>query len=345
MTDLLSEQLQQFQFPGFPSLPTIRTARTARLLNARMANLTPLSISLPLDQTTKKIQHNQDSYEVKVKKRGFKPDDSQKHDFGSEYRDIRATSPSTVDEAYEGKKRPKYPAAPLPFLAKKTFDNTGIDTIPLKTSPTSAEAPFVAGKHMAADLKHKLQPQGHVRHSFNSDTPNSVTAEPSSSPPSATNFNKEQMAIITDKDGYRLAAGDSYSSDQEEDTNDEHATESDLETHAGDDDFNYAANPEEEDEGYDSLQSRFKNVRIRKRRRDDVGDVEDDNEACQEDDAAHQDGDGKQKTLKLPLTEEERAHRGKISRKSKTTSAAEDGQHTHRTEKTQVVGVTQKGVS
>lgn len=344
LADLLLEQLQKFQFLGFPSFQTTTTARTTRFLNARMADLTPLSISLPLDQKTKKIQRDQDSYEAKVNKRGFKPDDSQKHDFGSEYRDIRATSPSALDEAHKGKKPPKYSAAPLPFLANQQFENTKIDRFSLKTSPTTAEAPFLAGQFVASDLKCKLQPQEQAPQSFNSDTTTSITTEPSSSPPSSTDFTKVQTANITDKDGYRPTAGDSYSSDQEENADDEHATESDLETHAGDDNFSYAANPEEEDEGYDSLQSRFKNVRIRKRQRDDVEDAEDEHEAWQGADPAHFSGDGKQKTRKLPLTEEECAHRGKKPRTAPTTSAADGGQDAHGTRKTEEGGVAPKSV-
>ncbi len=328
------EQLQQFQFPGFPPLPTITTVGTTRLLRARMADLTPLSISRPLDQKIKQIPRTQDSYEAKVKKRGFKPDDSQKHDFGSEYRDIRPTSPSAVDETYEGKKSLKCPATPLPFPANKQFENTKLDPVSLKIGPTSAEASFSADHAMGSDPNCNLQSQEHARQSFNSDTPPSITAEPSSLLPSSIDFTKEQMAKITDKNIYRPTAGESYSSDQETDADEEHAMESDLETHAGDDDLNYAANPDDEDEGYDSLQSQFKSIKIRKRQRDEVEDAEDYNEAWQGADAAHLDGDGNQKTLKLPLAEEEPAHRGKKSRTAKIKSAADGGQAALGTEKT-----------
>ena len=317
LADPLLEQLQQFQFPDFPPLPTITKARPTRLLNARMADLAPLSISRPLDQKTKEIPRDQNSYEAKLKRRGFKPDDSQKHDFGSEYRDRRTRSPSAVDIVCKDKKPPTYPAAPLLFLANTQFENTKLDPLSPKTSPTTVEAPFLAGQAMASDVEYKLRPQEHARQSFNPDTPPSITAEPSSSLPSSTDFTKEQIASITDKDAYRPTAGEPYPSDQEESSDDEHATESDLETHAGDDDFNYAAKPEEEDEGYDSLQSQFKIVKIRKRQRDESEDAEDDSEAWRGADAAQLDGDGEQTALKLPLTEEERAHRGKKSRTAK----------------------------
>ena len=299
-----------------------------------MADLTPLSISLLMDRRTEKIQRDQDSYEAKVKGRNFKPGGSQKHEFGSEYRDIRATSPSALDEASEFKKLPNYPAAPSPF-ANKSSENTKFDTRFLRTSPTLAKAPFVKGRPMASDTKSKPQPQGHARQSFSSDAPTStsITAEPPSSVPSSNDFTKEQIAKIVDKDGYRPSAGDSSLSDQEEDTDDEHATESDLETHAGDDEFNSATHPGEEGEGCDGLQYQFKNVRIHKRQRDDVEDAEDDNAV----DAARLEGDRKQITRKLPLTDEERAHRGKKSRTARIISAADggqDGQDVHGIEKT-----------
>ena len=262
-----------------------------------------------------------------------------------------------MDEAHNGKMPPKFEAAPLPFLVNKPLENATIDPFALETSPTTAEPPFWAGQAVASDLKSKLQAQGHARQSFNPDTPASVTAKPSSSPPSSpasvtakpsssppssTDFTKEQVAHVTDKDedGYRPTAGDSYPSDQEQDADDELVTESDLETHAGDDDFPYAAHPEEEDNDYDDLQSQFQNVRIRKRQRDDVDDPEDDDGAGQVGDAARPDGDGKREDLTLPLAEEERPHRGKKSRTAKADSVGAPD-----TQEVQGGGVTSEGMS
>ena len=330
MSDLSLEQLQKFHFPGFPPLVRTTAARTTRLLNAQMAELTPLSISLPPDKKTNEVLPDQDSYEAKLKERSFKPDYTQKHDFGSQYRDIQSTPPSAVDKAYKGKRPPRYPAARLPFLLNKPFENTGVDAIPPNTSPNTAGASFLAGQYMALDLRHKLQPQRHACQLFTSHSHATITAATSSSPPSSTNFTKEQTVNITDKDGYRPTAGYSYPSDQEEDANDEHAKESDLEIQAGDDDFNYSTILEEKDEGYDNLQSQLKNVRIRKRQRDDVEDAEDDNKAWQEDDAAPLNGNGEKKALKAPLTKEVLAHRGKKSK----TSAANGGHYAYGNEKT-----------
>lgn len=309
-----------------------------------MAELTPLSISRPLDRNTKETQCNQDSYEAKVKKRCVKLDDNQRHDFGSDYRDVRAMSPSIVEEADEGKKPSNYPAAPLPFLANAPIAETRKPIIPSITQGprTAAEIKSKVSNFITRTPGYHLELDHRARPSLftNPDTPTYLGAEASSPPPSPTGFSKEQMANITKKDSYRPNAGNSYPSDQEEVADDEHATESDLETHAGDDDFDYAANPEEEDEGYDSLQSQFKNVRIRKRQRDDVEVAEDDNEAWQGADIAHLNGDGMQKTPKLPLTGEERANRGKKSRTGKKISAADSGQDSHGTEKTEEGGAT-----
>lgn len=339
------EQLQHFQFPGFSPLPII----TKRLLNTRMADLTPLSISRPLDQKVKKTQRNQESYEAKVKKGVFKPDDNQKYSFGSAFRDVRAESPSAMEGAYECTKPSKFPVATLPFLATSPILENRLPSIP-SIAPVSHYAAEIKSTFSGVvtqnpgyplDLDHQTRPSSFT----SSATPASLTAEPSSSPLSSTGFSKEQMADMMKKDGYRQTARDSYPSDQEEDADDEHATESDLETHAGDDDFDYAVSPEEEDEGYDSLQSQFKNVRIRKRQRNDVDDAEDDNEAWKGADAAPLDGDGKQKTPGLPLMEEEPTHRGKKSRTAKTTLAANGGQDAHGPENAEDGGAAQKIVS
>lgn len=284
-----------------------------------MAGLTPLSISLPLDKKTKEVLPDRDSYEAKVKKRGVKPDGSQKkQDFGSEYRDTQG---------------------------KKPFENTRADALSPQTSPDTARASLLSGKSRISDPQHKLQPQGQARQSVipDTDATNIVGTSSSSSPSLSTNITKEQIANVADKDSYRPTPGDSYASDQ--DGTDELATESDLETHAGDDDPNYSANPNEEDEGYDSLQSQFKNVRVRKRQRDDVEEAEDHNEVWQGDGLAHLDSNGKQKALNTHLTDEERTRQRKKSRTAKTTSAVDSRQDACGDEGTQGAGLAKNVVS
>ena len=122
---------------------------------------------------------------------------------------------------------------------------------------------------------------------------------------------------MTDKGGYRPTARESHTSDQdEEDTDHDCATESDLESHPDDDDVNYTVDPAVEDDRIDTLRSRFKEVRIRKRGREDGEDVAGDgNEA---DDPPRLDGGLEQEDLRGPfLTAEEEemnAHVGKKSR-------------------------------
>ena len=320
VANFLPEQLQKFQFPGFPQSPSTTIHRTTRFLNTCMANLTPLSISSALDQKTKNIRHGQDSYETKVKKRGFEPDCDHKHEFGSEYRDPRATSPSAVHEDYEGKKPLKYSATLLPSLANQPIESPKTDPLSLRNNSAPAGAPLLASQVVASDLKCKTQPQGQVPQSLNSKTAICNTAEPSSTSPSSKDLTKQLVTRITDKDGYRATAGEYHLSDPGEEADTESGTESDLETHAGDDDLSYAANPEEDDEGYDSMRSRFKNVRIRKRQRDDTEDAADDDKGAG---PPHSSGDGQQKVLSVQLTEEKRVHRGKKSKRAPTIAAAD----------------------
>ena len=329
------EQLKIFQFPGFPQSPSRTIARTTRFLNTCMANLTPLSISSPLEQKTKNIRRGQDSYETKVKKRGFQPDCDHKHDFGSEYRDPRAVSPSAVHENYEGKKPFICPATLSPCLANQPVESTETNPRSLRNNSAPAGALCLSGQFVASDLKCKIQPQAQARPSFNSNTAICNTTESSSTSPSSKDLTKQLMTRITDSDGYRATAEEFHLSDPGEEADDESGTESDLETHAGDDDLSYAANPEEDDEGYDSMRSRFRNVRIRKRQRDDTEDAADDNiDGWQGAGPSCSRGDGQQKVVSLQLTEKERARGVKKSKTAPTSSAADGDQAAHGTRET-----------
>ena len=264
-----------------------------------MADLTPLSVSRPLDKKTKKIHSDQDSYEAKIKKEGFKHDNS----LGS------------GDKPHEGEKPSNYQAVSSSLFA-------AFDPPSLEPRTTSAEATLSTGNPLALHPEHKPRPQAHASQTLNLDTSTSITTGPSSSALTSARLPKEQMANIADKDGYRPTARHSHPSDQEEDSNDDHATESDLESHADDDDFNYAADPEE-DEGYDSLQSPFRNVKIRKHQRDEVVDAENDDEARRSAGTAHSNHGSKLKTSRQPLMERERIHRGKKSRTAEKLSVAD----------------------
>ena len=270
-----------------------------------MANLTPLSISRPLDKKTKTIQSDQDPYEAKIRKGRFRPDDSQNHFFAS------------VEKPHDGRKPSNCQVVLSSFFATP-------DPPSLKPRPITAEATLSAGSPLAFHPEHKAHPQAHASQTLNLDTRNSITTGPSSSALPSTPTSEEQMANITVKDGYWPTAQHSHPSDQEEDSNDEHETESDLETHADDDDFNRAAGPEE-DEGYESLQSSFRNVRIRKRQRDEVVDAENDNEARRSAGTTHSGHGPKHETLRPPLLDQERIHRGKRSRIVEKSSIAPMG--------------------
>ena len=288
-SDLPSEQLQRFHFPGFVSLPTTKTARTTRALNARMADLTPLSISLPLNnKKTKEVQCDRDSYEAKIGGRAFQADDVAKHKFGSEYRDIRSATPSAVDGASKAKKSPQHAANLLLSIANKSAKNLDVNAFPSETGQSTAKERASVKIPLVSDLERKPQ---------------------------------KSSTDMTDKGGYRPTARESHPSDQdEEDTDYDCATESDLESHPDDDDIDYTVDPAVEDDRIDTLRSRFKEVRIRKRGREDGEDAAGDgNEA---DDTARLDGGLEQEGLRGPcLTAEEEeeeeetsAHVGKKSR-------------------------------
>ena len=254
------------------SLPTTKTARTTRALNARMANLTPLSISLPLIKKTKKVQCDRDSFEEKIGRRAFKPDDTRKYYFGSQYRDMGAAPPSAVDRASKAKKSPQHVADLLPSMASNWAKDSNANAFPSKTGQSTAKEGASVKTSRASDLEHKSQPQGHARQAFNSDTSISITARPSLSVPSSTESAKETN--ITDEDSYRPTTRESHSSDHdEEDTDYDCATESDLESYPDDDGISYTVTPAVEDDKINTLRSRFREVRILKRGREDGEDA------------------------------------------------------------------------
>ena len=315
--DLPSEQLQRFHFPGFVSLPTTKTARTTRALNARMADLTPLSISLPLIKKTKTVvQCDRDSFEEKIRRRAFKPDDTRKYYFDSQYRDMRAAPPSALDGASKAKKSPQHAADLLPSMANNSAKDSDANAFPSKIGQSTAKERASVKTPRASDLEHKPQPQGHAPQAFKSDTSISITARPSPSVPSSTESAKETNT--TDKDGYRPTTRESHSSYQDEENTDyDCATESDLESHPDDDDISYTVTPVVEDDKIDTLRSRFREVRILKRGREDGEDAAGDrNEA---DDTARLDNGRKPEGLRGPCltAEEEEATSSHVVKKSR----------------------------
>ena len=186
----------------------------------------------------------------------------------------------------------KYPDAPLPFMEEvlKTQkqpirypavgENSlqgGEDDLGFRLgafAATGIDNPF-HGK-----INNRLPPinTGEVSKSSPTEeatvkTPNSTTAEPPSSPFSPTSLNKENLAKLSADLAVRTLKSHS---DSDDDAYDELATESDLETHIGDEDFPYTANPEEDDEGYHCLRSQLNNFGIRKRGHAEIENAEQD---------------------------------------------------------------------
>ena len=282
-----------------------------------MADLTPLSISYPLTKKTKKVQCDEKSYEAKIGRRAFKPDDTPKHDFGSDY---RSALPSVVDEASKAKKSPQHAANLLLPMVNRSAKNCDSNAFPAKTGQSIAKERVSVEIPRASDLHHKPRSQGYASQAFSSDTSTPITARPSPSVPPSTEFAKE---CVADKDGYRPTGREAHPSeqDEEEDTDYYCATESDLESRPDDDDdINYTIDPAVEDDRIDALRSRFKEVRIRKRQRENVqGGTGGGDET---DDTARLDGGWAQEGLRAPCSraeeEETSAHVGKKSRIGKT---------------------------
>lgn len=105
--------------------------------------------------------------------------------------------------------------------------------------------------------------------------PQSLLSRRSSSPPQADTLTTSNIAKLnaSTKDAYRqLLKPQTSDIGEEEDADDELNTESDLETHAGDDEFEYVADPKR-DEAYEDLRERLGKVDIRKRTRGQVDDA------------------------------------------------------------------------
>lgn len=157
-------------------------------------------------------------------------------------------------------------------------------------------------------------------------TPASLTTQQGSVPPSPNSLTKENVAKLSVVSGRGLRplppphAGNNDADD--EDADDELKTESDLETHADDEAFDYSANPEEDDEDHHILRTRLKSVALRKRTHAEVEDAEEEKEGSEEHGIADKEaGDNGassqvQKTSVLPMTEQKKVdgHNGKKAR-------------------------------
>lgn len=156
--------------------------------------------------------------------------------------------------------------------------------------------------------------------------PTSLTTQQGSSTPSRNSLTKENVAKLSVVSGRGLPVSPSSHAEngdgEDEDTNDELQTESDLETHADDEAFHYSANSEENDEGHHVLRSHFKNFTLRKRTHAEVEEAEEERQGNEIDRIADKevgdDGAGTriQATPVVPMMEQEKAagHNDKTAR-------------------------------
>lgn len=100
---------------------------------------------------------------------------------------------------------------------------------------------------------------------LSSATPTPQTTPQDPIAPPLSSLTKENLANLNIVSGSGLRIHGEISDADDEDTDDEPKTESDLETHADDEACDYLANPDEDSEGHLVLRSRLKSVAIRKR--------------------------------------------------------------------------------
>lgn len=158
-------------------------------------------------------------------------------------------------------------------------------------------------------------------------TPVSLTTQQDSIPPSLDNLTKENVAKLSVVSGRGLRLSiPAHAGNSDADANDELKIESDLETHADDEAFDYSANLEEDDEDHHVLRSQFKSVALRKRTHAEFEDAGEEKEGSEGKGIANMEaGDNGassqvQGTSVLPRTEQDKVdgHNGK---KARTTSS------------------------
>lgn len=135
--------------------------------------------------------------------------------------------------------------------------------------------------------------------------------------------------------GFRIAPavhGETSDAD-DEDGDDDLNTESDLETHADDDAFEYSANPEEDEEGQHYLRSQLQGVAIKKRSHAQVEDAEEEIEGTHGNDGAvnvegKEDGSSSQVLeISIPLIQDLKNGNERCSKKARTASSAEAAEY------------------
>jgi len=267
-------------------------------LNAATANIAPLSISQA--RSKKSTRDDQESYEQKIEKKSFKENTS-KDDFGLTYRDTQKALSYSVT------------TAPNTSSLGRGIQIPGILTVAPTITPVSATASIApsqrtfSSKPLNDDLFHSLERK--ILASAEGATHQSGSPPLSSTPLSIENIDKLN---IVHKDDFRLLGSTHGQVSELEDNADNEISE--IETHASDGD-KYGPSPSD-DEVYEDMFAQFEDVKIKKRTHADVEDDEEEVEAkgcgIGSSSGSYNDVMQKgQKTLSLPLTEEEHNQRSK----------------------------------
>lgn len=254
-------QLEKYNFPGFNR--TLKPpASNARMLNSRMANLTPLSISNPAPK--QKSKRKIETFEDKITKKLHTPENTEaEYSIEGDYRDANSSNESETDE--------KRPAAALPVLARTPTlgalkSEAKLPTLELIAESDNLTSAAALPPAAEGNRRFRMPPNTPVRKldPMSSQTPASLNTEASSRAP-LTSLTKEKVPRlkITDKDSHRLPAH--YQSDLEADADDEadHGaiSESDLEAQNVDpEEHECSLNPAENEEPQRNLRSRLARV-------------------------------------------------------------------------------------
>jgi len=298
-------------------------ADTARALNSVTAFLTPLSMGQAKDKKPKK--HEGDSYEQEVKKKSFK-DIIPTTGFGMVYRD--------ADNPLQHSKS----TAPDSSSLGRETEIPGLTTFAPPKALVDPALTSAAIKAALGSTRENITPSN----STHRDLSATVAALPELivtglSPPSSTPLSKENIAKLNlkHKDGFRLMGDrNEHASDAEDEADEERSIKWDVETKAGDSD-DYTQNPSNihapkpaEEEGFEDLRSKVRDLKIKKRTHADVEDAEEAEAnagvAGSPKASKNEDSYG-QKIPTLPLTEEEHAKRSKKVKLSNPAAEDETG--------------------
>ncbi|KAL6718866.1 hypothetical protein ACLMJK_003100 [Lecanora helva] len=297
-----AEQLQRFGFGRFESA---RTTAKAKNLNTHLANLTSLSISHRKQSKVKKGK-NSITFEEKIQKKAFKENNTPKLQFGSKYRDAPADDElelEEIDKYYPPAPTPfLVPKAPR-LSPRRDTSMPALLALDSEEAPVAVASKIVSGATSGGEKLGKARGVANPGNSaYPTPAPVSTTSysldldprlssaslnsiETMSTIPMGETFasvtkkaspihflKKEEINKLNDfsEDNPRFSSSlptrDGF--EEETDADDELNTESDLETYADDDDFEYVANPEKENEDehkVESVRAQLKEVRIKKR--------------------------------------------------------------------------------